>query len=54
MAKPSNGKAQIFETLKLWSPLEQREYAAFQLLTLIYKKAACFYSKFVCFIDFIV
>ena len=31
--KAINGKAQIFETLRLWRPLEQREYAASQLLT---------------------
>ena len=33
MAKPSNGKAQIFETLRLWRPLEPREYAASQVLS---------------------
>ena len=30
--KAINGKAQIFETLRLWRPLEQREYAASQEL----------------------
>ena len=31
--KAINGKAQIFETLRLWRPLEQREYAASQVLS---------------------
>ena len=33
MAEPLNGRAQIFETLRLWRLLEQRGYAAPQLLT---------------------
>ena len=50
--KAINGKAQIFETLRLWRPLEQREYAASQLLTPEYshlQKAACFCNRFECF-----
>ena len=31
--KAINGKAQIFETLRLWRPLEQREYATSRVLT---------------------
>ena len=31
--KAIKGKAQIFETLRLWRPLEQREYAASQVPT---------------------
>ena len=49
MAEPFNGRAQIFETLRLWRPLEQREYAASQLLTPEYshiQKAACFCNGF--------
>ena len=54
MTEPFNGKAQIFETMGLWRPLEQRKYAATQhcllLSTLIYKKSACFCNKFVCLV----
>ena len=49
--KAINGKAQIFETLKLWRPLEQ--YAASLLLTPEYsylQKNGMFDNKFVCFV----
>ena len=51
--KAINGKAQIFETLRLWRPLEQREYAASQSLTSDYsylQKSGMFDNKFVCFV----
>lgn len=49
--KAINGKAQIFETLKLWRPLEQ--YAASLLLTPEYsylQKNGMFDNKLVCFV----
>jgi hypothetical protein len=49
--KAINGKAQIFETFRLWRPLEQ--YAASQLLTPEYshlQKNGMFDNKFVCFV----